>query len=155
MALEPQRFETAGPMMFAGTDEYYTYAERGGVAGQWSRFDPMPEFSAECAGYGVSHAMDGRGFRYLCGVRVAGEDGLPERAATLCVPAQRYAVFLHRGHVSALGATCEAMMCDWLPRSGATPAAQPVMLERYGEAFDPATGSGVVEVWFALGEPEK
>jgi AraC family transcriptional regulator len=150
MALQPVRFETAGPMLIAGHDQYYSFQERGGIAGQWSAFDPMPQLSVECAGYGVCHRMDARGFRYFCGVRVGREDGLPEGVQVLRLPAQRYAVFVHRGHVATLWQTCDAVGRHWLPTCGLLPARDPVMLERYDNAFDPRTGMGEVEVWLAL-----
>lgn len=150
MPLEPERFESAGPMTLAGTDQYYAFAERGGVADQWSTFNPLPDLAVECAGYGVSHAMDERGFRYLCGVRVAGESGLPDGLEVVRLPSRRYAVFIHRGHVSTLCRTCDAIFRDWLPASGCAPAEDAVMMERYAERFDPRTGSGEVEIWLAL-----
>jgi AraC family transcriptional regulator len=150
MALEPERFEFAGPLLIAGSDRYYAFEDRAGIAGQWSGFDPRPEIAADRAAYGVCHQMDARGFRYLCGVRLADEGDVPEGADVVRVPAQRYAVFVHRGHVSTLCETCDAACREWLPASGMLPPKEPVMLERYGETFDPTALSGEIEVWVAV-----
>jgi AraC family transcriptional regulator len=70
------------------------------------------------------------------------------------VPALRYAVFTHRAHVSRLGETVNAIHRTWSPASGHTAAhgaGLPDFLERYGEGFDPATGTGDLEVWYPIG----
>jgi AraC family transcriptional regulator len=56
--------------------------------------------------------------------------------------------------VSKLHETCDAIEREWLPRSQyafahGTPGA-PGFFERYGEDFDPHTGSGDVEVWVPI-----
>jgi len=65
------------------------------------------------------------------------------------VPAQNYAVFLHDGHVSKIGATYAAIWNEWLPNHQRV-AADGVSLERHLESFDPRTGMGGVEIWIPL-----
>ncbi|WP_204301640.1 GyrI-like domain-containing protein, partial [Stenotrophomonas maltophilia] len=56
--------------------------------------------------YGVCHNSDEDGnFDYLCGVEVAGFADLPRDFDRLRVPAQRYAVFSHRAHISTIRRT--------------------------------------------------
>jgi ribosomal protein S18 acetylase RimI-like enzyme len=90
-----------------------------------------------------------RTFEYMCGVEVAAFDAIPRELGRMRVPAQRYAVFTHRGHVAALRATWDAIWREWLPRSGEHPANTPDF-ERYDARFDPQTGSGEIEIWFPV-----
>ena len=81
--------------------------------------------------------------------------GLPADFNVVSIPAQRYAVFAHHGHVSKLGET----FCDAIERPVAPhdPTAvhhsenSPDLFERYGEGFDPKTGTGDIEVWVPIG----
>ena len=61
------------------------------------------------------------------------------------IPEQRYAVFTHRGPVSNIRATWEAIH-QWLPTSGYKRLRAPDF-ERYGEKFDARSKSGWVEIW--------
>ncbi|MEJ0003894.1 MAG: GyrI-like domain-containing protein [Pararobbsia sp.] len=82
-------------------------------------------------------------------VEVSSFAGLDESFRTLVVPAAQYVVFTHRGHVSGLRQTFEAIWGKWLPASGRQFASTP-LFERYGEEFDPAAASGGIEVWCPL-----
>jgi len=72
----------------------------------------------------------------------------------LQLPARRYAIFAHRGHVSTLQQTIAAIFSQWLPQSGqrVTPPAAGALgfIERYGEGFNPQSGRGDIEVWLPL-----
>lgn len=92
----------------------------------------------------------GSGIEYLAGVEVADPSGLPGEFTHVRLPAQRYAVFEHQGHVSKLKDTMTAIFETWLPQSGhehARTAGAAAFFERYGEEFDPQTGTGGIEVW--------
>ena len=62
------------------------------------------------------------------------------------VPAQRYAVFTHEGHVSGLRAVAYTIWNKYLPNSGLEVADAPDF-ERYGNDIDYNTGMGKFEVW--------
>ena len=98
--------------------------------------------------------MGGKEFEYLAGVEVTKAADLPEGWSRVNVPAQRYAVFTHPGHVSEIRATIEAVGTQWLPvskhRPAKIPAGAPNFFERYGPAFDPVTMSGDTEIWFPI-----
>jgi AraC family transcriptional regulator len=92
------------------------------------------------------------GLDYMAGVEVSSAAGLSAGFSHVNVPAQRYVVFSHHGPVSRIRDTIDAVH-KWSHTSGVS-AAQPgrdlpVMLERYGERFDPQTGSGDIEIWTA------
>jgi AraC family transcriptional regulator len=70
------------------------------------------------------------------------------------IPAQKYAIFCHRGHVSKLKDTAAAIWHEWLPASHRNVShplgGAPQMIEYYAENFDPETGFGDIEVWLPL-----
>jgi AraC family transcriptional regulator len=154
--LEPPRFEDEGTRVIAGLRGHYTRATMEEIPTLWQRFTPylghIPGQVGRIA-YGVCFPSSD-GFDYLSGVEVASSSGLPEDFSVVTMPVQRYAVFAHRGHVSKLHETCDAIEREWLPRSQyafahGMPGA-PGFFERYGEDFDPHTGSGDVEVWVPI-----
>jgi len=143
-------------MLIAGLRQYYPYDERGGIPAQWQRLAPhlghIPNATGESA-YGVctSVAGDDNGFDYTCGVAARSLDELPEGFAGLRLPARRYAVFWHGGHISRIGSTCGAIDSEWLPKSGVKTADGPLMMvEHYDRRFQPQTGNGGVEIWIPL-----
>ena len=96
------------------------------------------------AAYGVccDHDETGR-FRYVAGVEAAGKT---EGMDHVDIPAGRYAVFTHKGHVSDLPKTVYTIWNKSLPDLGLEPAKAPDF-ERYDKRFNPETGRGAVEIW--------
>ena len=82
-------------------------------------------------------------------MEVAGFSDLPGEFARVRIPAQRYAVFTHRDHISTIRRTWKTIWHKWLPESGHELADAPTF-ERYGEAFDPRSGRGGLEIWLPL-----
>ena len=64
------------------------------------------------------------------------------------VPAQRYAVFAHRGPVSELRFTWQQIL-EWLPSSEFESAHKPDF-EVYGPRIDPLVAVGGIEVWVGV-----
>jgi AraC family transcriptional regulator len=96
---------------------------------------------------------DSASFQYLAAVEVSDFAGVPAGWARIEVPRRRYAVFTHHEHVSRLGEAIDAIRRSWLPASGRAAdlgGGAPDFLERYGEGFDPASGTGDLEVWFPI-----
>lgn len=91
----------------------------------------------------------GRAAFNTAGVEISESSGLPEQFSCVQIPAQRYVIFPHRGHVFRLCYTVHAIWSQWFPESGnrraTTDGAN--LLERYGEDFDPLLGMGDIEVW--------
>jgi AraC family transcriptional regulator len=85
----------------------------------------------------------------MCGVEIAGTPALPRGMTTLQVPARKYVVFTHKGHIAGIRSTISAIWNQWFPASGYKAIDAPT-LERYGEEFNPNTGLGGVEVWVAI-----
>jgi AraC family transcriptional regulator len=150
--LEPVRFEQGKPLLIAGFNEHYTLDAVSGISAQWERFGPLIgsiEGQVGRAAYGIASKTPG-GFDYLCGVEVAGLSGLPADFSHVSIPAQKYAVFVHSDPVSTIRRTLHAIWNKWLPQSGQEPSGTPAHIERYGEDFDPQTGTGGIEIWLPL-----
>jgi AraC family transcriptional regulator len=67
----------------------------------------------------------------------------------LRVPAQRYAVFAHKGPIIEIRTVIRAIWGNWLPSSGHETADGP-SFERYGKGFEPLTGNGGFEIWVPI-----
>jgi len=147
----PARREHREAMLIAGLGGTYSAAAVPQIPALWARFAPRIGSVPGMIGrdtYGVVSGMAGNedAFRYLCGVRVADADGLPAEFEVIEIPDQTYVVFVHSGHVSGLPATCHAIWHEWLPGSGERPTGTPDFIEVYGDRFDPASGTGDIEV---------
>jgi AraC family transcriptional regulator len=150
-------FANGRPLRIAGLRAGYTFARRHEIHEQWRRFGErwfgrVPGGVSPEA-YGISLApAPGFDFAYVCGVEVSDHSLVPPELECLEIPAYRQARFVHGGPVTELPATIDAVMDEWLPRSGlAVDAAAhpeiPTIVEWYGASFDPATGRGDMEVW--------
>lgn len=152
-ALLPPRMETRGAFRLAGLNQRYTYATYGGIPGQWQRFVPQIAAIRNRIGaetYGVIHNADEDGsIDYLCGVPVENPGTVPSSLVTLQIPAARYAVFVHQGHVSAINTIWQTIWNELLPDLGYEPGDGPEF-ERYGARFDAQRGYGEVEIWIPL-----
>jgi len=150
--IEPVRFESRSAFTIAGLQERYAPSRRAQIPQQWQRFVPyIGKVAGQIGGttYGVCVPVSGsQEFDYVAGVEVKEGAEPPEGLITQRVPERRYAVFEHRGHVSAISETLQAVH-TWLPGSGYKAARAP-MFERYGEKFDPQAGRGDMEVWIPL-----
>jgi AraC family transcriptional regulator len=152
-ACEPPRFEQAGPLLLAGLSVRYNCEQSGGIPAQWQRFGPylgnVPGQAGQVA-YGVNYNTDDSGsMDYMCAVEVSEFAGVPPELTRLRVAQQRYVVFFHREHISAIRGTWGAILNKWLPESGHELADAP-SLERYDERFNPVTGTGGLEIWIPI-----
>jgi len=150
--LQAPRFETGKAMLVAGVGERYNHANGGTAAipGQWQRYhqkvDEIPDRVGNVA-YGVCCNGDDSGnFDYIAGVEVSDFSNLPREFSRVRIPEQKYAVFTHSEHISTIRRTVNTIWNHWLPESGLCVADAP-NFERYDEKFDPATGSGGLEIW--------
>ena len=151
--LAEPRFETRKAFLVAGLSARYDYEScGGGIPAQWQRFGPYIGSVAGQVGsdaYGVRYNSDDNGLDYLCGVEVGEFSQLPPELSRVRVPANRYAVFTHYGHISAIRSTWSTIWSKWLPKSGHQIADAPDF-ERYDARFDPRSGNGEVEIWVPL-----
>lgn len=145
---------TSSPtLLIAGLSERYSCATSAAIPSQWQKFHPhighVPGQIRKVA-YGVFHNTDDDGnMDYMTGVEVTDFSDLPKEFARLRVPQHLYAVFTHKGHVSTIRGTMNAIWNSWLPGSGYEAADAPGF-ERYDETFNPNTGLGGFEIWIPV-----
>jgi AraC family transcriptional regulator len=152
--LEPPRIENGKTMLIAGLSERYTSETSAGIPAQWQRFAPCLGHIPGQVGrttYGVlCNGDDAGNTDYLCGVEVSDFSRLPEEMTRLRIPEREYAIFIHREHISGIRRTWFTIFNKWLPESGYKLAEAPEF-ERYGDAFNTATGTGGCEIWIPVG----
>lgn len=151
--LKAPRLEDGRALLIAGLGSRYTFETNEGIPAQWQRFGPYIGHIPGQVGwttYGVCcNSDDGGSFEYVCGVEVSDFSALPQALSRVHLPARRYAVFSHRGHISTIRSTVYTIWNKWLPESGFAAADAPDF-ERYDDRFDPTSGSGVVEIWIPM-----
>ena len=137
-------------MRVAGFAERYTFQTNQGIPSLWQRFAPhIGHIPGQRGGYTYGVVADFEedcSFGYLAGVEVSPTADLDEGMGYIDVPAQRYAVFDHKGHISTMRRTAYSIWAQYLPNSALVPTGGP-SFERYGAEHDPQTGHGLVEVW--------
>ena len=123
------------------------------IPSQWNSF--LPHFGQidgqiGNVAYGVIYNPDDSGnYDYICGVAVTRFPAHPPEFTRLRIPAQSYAVFEHRDHVSAIASTWKAIWEHRLANSGFQALDGPAF-ERYDEQFDGRTGLGGLEIWIPV-----
>lgn len=151
--LSAPRFEDSRTLLIAGLGARYAQGGDSAIPSQWQRLvQYLGAIPAEVPGvtYGVGANFDeDNSFDYITGVEVTSFANLLDGFTAIRLPARRYAVFTHRGHVSGIPNTMGGIWRDWLPASGHKFADAP-FFERYDERFDPHSGNGGVELWLAL-----
>jgi AraC family transcriptional regulator len=151
--LKPVRFENGKPLLIAGLGERYTWESSKAIPAQWQRLVPYLGTIPRQVGrttFGVSCNGDDEGnFDYIAGTEVTDFSGLPTAFSRLRLGEQKYAIFAHREHISAIRRTVCTIWTKWLPDSGHEAADAPGF-ERFGEAFDFPTGTGSFEIWIPI-----
>lgn len=156
--LKEPRFEDGKALRIAGIRRRYTAETMHQIPDQWRDFIPQigngPR-QIHSVTYGLSFLGRGAvGIEYLSGVEVSNCNSVSAGFSCVSIPAQKYAVFTHREHVSRLWETCNAIQTQWFPESGheaVRPTGDaPDFFERYSESFDPNVGTGGIEVWVPI-----
>jgi len=151
--MPPVRFESGNVFLVSGLAQRYTCETSAGIPSQWQRFLPQiggipGQVGKTALGVRCNSDNDGN-FDYLCGVEVSDFSRLPSGLTPVRISAQKYAVFSHRDHISTIRSTWITILNKCLPESGHEIADAPDF-ERYGEAFDPRTGTGGLELWVPI-----
>ncbi|MBS3651716.1 AraC family transcriptional regulator [Pseudaminobacter sp. 19-2017] len=151
--LEAPRMEDGQALLIAGLGGRYTFETNEGIPAQWQRFGPFIGNIPGQVGwttYGVCCNSDDAGsFEYICGVKVSDFSDISTELSRIRIPAHRYVVFTHRGHISTIRSTVYTIWNKYLPEAGLEVADAPDF-ERYDERFDPESGSGEVEIWIPI-----
>jgi AraC family transcriptional regulator len=153
--LPPPRIETRGPSLIAGLGRRFALNDFAGIPSLWQELHPhlgaIPG-QKDSTGYGVvaDVAAGGESYFYLAGVEVADASDLDLGFTWIRLPAQRWAVFKHQGHITTTLSTITAAFRQALPAVGLTTGDRPDLLERYPENFSPHTGLGGFEIWIPV-----
>jgi AraC family transcriptional regulator len=152
LQLAEPRFIDAKPMSMVGLSQRYDYDSMDGIPAQWQRFNryvgSIPD-EVSGAAYGVCTNGDDKSMDYVSAVEVREFSLIDKELTRIRIPEQRFAVFAHGGHIAEIRAVFRAIFGSWLPASGYQLADAPT-LEKYGPAFDPATGRGGYEIWLPV-----
>lgn len=152
VTLPPPRLVSLGPLLIAGIGRRFASDDFAGIPALWQEFHPhLGEIPGQKGnttfGMVANMARAGDTYFYLAGVEVSDLAGLDSSLTGFRLPAQRWAVFPHEGHVTTIVATVAAVFTQALPSAGLTAGEMPDLLERYGERFNPWTGAGGFEIW--------
>lgn len=156
--LQP-RIEQAGPFLIAGLREPLDANAPQKIPQLWQQltgcWDEITQ-RVNTVGYGLCIHLQNHEYYYMAGCSVWDFTELPESLSPFIIPSQTYAVFTHNGSVLNIRDTIDFAFDKWLPTSGyqhATAAENALhFFERYGETFDPHTGSGDIEIWLPVGK---
>jgi len=88
-------------------------------------------------------------FDYIAALPVNALPSVPAHWQRVDVPARRYLVAWHGGHISTIRSTWFWLLDQYLPASSLHLANAPD-LERYDTRFDEHTGQGGVEIWLPV-----
>ena len=154
--IETPHIEKHDALLMFGLSRACKMAGDPGIPAQWREFgEHLGHIEGQVgrAAYGVIYNSDddAGSYDYMCAVEVRSFPSEPKHFTRLCVPPQTYAVFEHRGHVSAIAQTWCGIWERGLSEAGCTAADGPAF-ERYGEQFDPARGTGGFEIWVPIVE---
>jgi AraC family transcriptional regulator len=124
------------------------------LAELWERFNARSSEIEHCragAAYGVCCGepalTDEEGcFVYTAALEVERIDRPPTGMVALTIPANTYAVFMHKGDVRDIGKTIREIYGAWLPAAKLRQASAPDF-ELYDARFDGQTGTGEVDIY--------
>lgn len=151
--LGPPRIERRPRMRIAGLLERHDLSRGNPIPAQWQRFSPYIgniDGAVGLATYGLVGLSDGPFCDYLCGVEVGDSADIPPELAIAELPSARIARLGHRGHITSIRSTIEAVYRQWLPSSGEVQTDPSRFVEFYGGDFNNRTGLGTVEIWIGL-----
>lgn len=153
----PICYQHGRAMLLGGIRQTHSFAEVDtGIPEQWRQFRALGRIPGQlgATSYGVICGANAIGIEYMCAVEVESFDGLSSAWGRMRISPQRYAVFMHQGHVSSLRCSWERIWNEWLPNTRCKIIHAPDF-ERYAEPFDPSTGLGAVEIWIPIAEPNR
>lgn len=141
-----------GAFRVVGLSVKTSFEDTSAIPALWSDFNAREnevQNAVHRTAYGVCcDATEAGQFRYVAGIEATGlTDGMDH----VDIPAGRYAVFTHKGHISDLPKSVYTIWNQSLPDLELTPEQRPDF-ERYDDRFDPETGRGAVEIWIPVSD---
>jgi len=151
--LAAPRFQNAADMQVIGLSNRFRRDTIVEIPAMWAAFNERLSELEEAdlnTAYGVSCDPNQDGtFRYTAGVAGPKSLSIPEGMASVALPAGRYAVFSHEGHISDIGRTVYTIWNKALTDAELTTRAAPDF-ELYDARFNAQTGRGTVEIWIPV-----
>lgn len=146
---EAPRLIDCTPFQVAGIGMRHSRDSSGAIPGQWAQLNrewptPAPVSFGVCC-----NSDDEGGFDYIAALPVNALPSVPAHWQRVDVPARRYLVAWHGGHISTIRSTWFWLLDQYLPASDLHLANAPD-LERYDTRFDEHTGHGGVEIWLPV-----
>lgn len=136
-----------------GISAQCSFENNSAIPGLWQTFNAREdevEDPINRAAFGVCCDADKNGgFRYVAGYQASPSAALPKGMDDVTMPAGRYAVFIHSGHISDFGKTVYTIWNKALPDAGLEPRHAP-NFELYDQRFNADTGRGDVEIWIPI-----
>lgn len=144
-------------MVIAGISRQFTKDTISKADGLWSEMrGVLPTLTGAIStdGYGVWYdVLKGGGkFTYLAGTRVGELAPVPATLSRATFVPLHFAVFAHTGSPRDIRRTTDAILSQWLPKSGrelSSVSGRPDFIERYSGKFSGA-GEGPIEIWLPL-----
>lgn len=146
--IAPPEMKQRDAMRIVGVSAQCSFDDNSPIPGLWQQFNAREDEVVDQPGpaYGVCcDATENGRFRYVAGMEMA-DGSVPTGMDSVNLPAGRYAVFRHEGHITDLPKTVYTMWNKGLPESGLELRSAPDF-ELYDHRFDVTTGRGVVELW--------
>ena len=153
ITLPEPRFVDSDTLLIVGLKNRYNEDTSAQMPAQWQAFGPHIGHIDNQRGnvaFGVLCNSDDEGkIDYVTGVEVSQFPDKTKNLEGIRISSQTYAVFEHDGHVSDIRRTWKTIFAQWLPEANCALDNAP-QLERYGEGFDPKTGTGDIEIWIPV-----
>lgn len=147
--IDPPRIEDQGAFRVSGLSMRCKNHDPSGIPALWQRLNARDttEFNDVEAAYGVCFDGDESGFSYLAGYNSTA--AAPKDMDSVDLPAGRYAIFTHAGHIADLPNFVYSVWNSALEANNLTHRKAPDF-ELYDKRFDVSTGRGLVEIWIPV-----
>ncbi|MFO1016907.1 MAG: GyrI-like domain-containing protein [Hyphomonadaceae bacterium] len=159
-ALEKPRFVDSPALYIVGLAKRYPRDQLSLIPHLWEILSEQMQFMSGRVGgktYGVWYDVlkpGGGPMIYGAGVLTGEFAPVHLNFSRFNLPAQRYAVFPHKGAAADIRRTVDAIFTEWLPKSGKQHHVQAEgaadFFECYSEDFDRTTGRGEIEIWVPI-----
>ena len=146
--------------MAIGMGGSFTQGDTEKISALWMKFvDRIPEIQNK-KDYSLGVCMSahpkvpvkpGDTFVYVAAMPVSKVEHVPDGMVVCELPKSTYALFTHKGQISDIRHTVEYIWGTWIPESNYKLRDTPDF-ELYDERFDPATGSGEVDIYVPIEE---
>jgi len=166
ITLEP-RIETRGPELVVGLGAAYSEGAESSfleIQQLWKSFlTRQAEIARVKPGYALGVCLSehvdipkrqDRSFAYIAGLPVSEFSDIPPGMVTCAIQKSKYAVFTHKGSLSALPHTVNYIWGTWIPKNVSNYShANAPDFELYDSRFDPETDSGEFDIYVPILQP--